>query len=157
VAKAVGENSPISLQTKFLVAMIIFTIDSLRRLSSCTKRRFDKHSIHQGKSHSLALGSQYTVAVGYQSVNDLEIAECVLPVLDLLQIPYPELTLLPSRNHLRDILANNCVTMECRNRNVTRTKLKLSILLRAQNRPGEAPTMREEIVKIFEIIRPASG
>lgn len=93
----------------------------------------------------------------YQNVNDLEIAECVLSVLDLLQISRPELTLHPNRNYPRDTLANSCVTMEWRNGNVTRTKFRLSILLRAQNRPGEASPMREEIARILEDIRLAFG
>lgn len=157
VAKAVGGDSPLSLQTKFFVAMVFFNIGCVDEALSLHREVFEKHLVRQGKSHHLTLGTQYNLAVCYQNTNDLETAECVLRVLDLLQISCLEVTLYLNRNHLREILSNSCITMQWRNEDVLRTRFRLSIVLRAQSRPMEASTLRQEIAKNLEDIRLAFG
>ena len=46
--------------------------------------------------------------------------------------------------------------MQWREDDVIRTKFRLSIVLRAQNRPGEAATVRAEIAKAIEDMRSAT-
>ncbi len=77
VAKAVGADSPLALQTKFLVAMALFTTGCVDEALMLHKEVFEKRMIRQGPSHHLTLASQYNLAVCYQNLSDLEKAEFV--------------------------------------------------------------------------------
>jgi len=77
VAKAVGAESPLALQTKFLVAMTFFTTGCVDEALLLHKEVFEKRLVRQGPSHHLTLGSQYNLAVCYQNLNDLDKAEFV--------------------------------------------------------------------------------
>jgi len=77
VAKAVGPDSPLALQTKFLIAMDLFTCGSIEEALTLHKEVFEKRMIRQGASHHLTLASQYNLAVCYQNVGDPKTAEFV--------------------------------------------------------------------------------
>ena len=77
VAKAVGPDSPLALQTKFLIAMDLFTCGSIEEALALHKEVFEKRMIRQGASHHLTLASQYNLAVCYQNVGDPKTAEFV--------------------------------------------------------------------------------
>jgi hypothetical protein len=77
VAKAVGADSPLALQTKFLVAMALFTTGCVDEALMLHKEVFEKRLIRQGTGHHLTLASQYNLAVCYQNLSDLEKAEFV--------------------------------------------------------------------------------
>lgn len=85
LVKAVSEDSPLLLQTKFLVAMIFFTFGCVDEALKLHKYVYEKRLVHQGTNNRLTLGNQYKLAVCYQNGNNLESAEYVLPVVDLLQ------------------------------------------------------------------------
>lgn len=77
VTKAVGEDSPLALQTNFLVAMTFFTTSCIDEALNVHKEVFEKRLIRQGPSNHLTLVSQYNLTVCYQGVKDLEKAEFV--------------------------------------------------------------------------------
>lgn len=72
-------------------------------------------------------------------------------------ILHPRLTWHSDRKHLRQILKNGCITMQWRMEDVVRTKFRLSIILRTQNRPVEASATREEIHEYIKNIRLTAG
>lgn len=52
-----------------------------------------------------------------------------------------------SRYHLRENLAFDATTMQWRTEDISRSKFRLSIVLRAQNRPSEAANLRQEALQ----------
>jgi hypothetical protein len=93
VAKAVGDNSPLSLQTKFIAAMTLFCLGYIKKAPELHKEVFEKRSIRHGVSHHLTLGSQYNLAVYYQNTNNLETAECVSPLHNPTVLPETYITI----------------------------------------------------------------
>ncbi|KAJ2970068.1 hypothetical protein NQ176_g8358 [Zarea fungicola] len=78
IAKATGVNSPLHLQTKFLVAMVLFTTGNIQEALGLHKEAFKKRRNFQGSSHRLTLASRYCLSVCYQNVGDLESVELLL-------------------------------------------------------------------------------
>lgn len=82
VAKAVGKDSPLELQTKFLTATTFFTLGDVDEALELHKDVFEKRLLCQSNGHHLTLGSQYSLAACYQNVNNIERAEYVLAILE---------------------------------------------------------------------------
>ena len=77
VAKAVGEDSPLGLQTKFFVGMTHFTLGYLDEALQLHREVLEKRLACLGIRHHLTLASQYNVAVAYQNTGNLDQAEYV--------------------------------------------------------------------------------
>ena len=63
-----------------------------------------------------------------------------------------KLTILP-RRLLRDIATSGCVTLQWRDEDVVRTRFRLSLVLRAQEKLEEASAIQKEIATSIENIR----
>ncbi|KAG8405172.1 hypothetical protein J3458_021849 [Metarhizium acridum] len=110
IAEAVGVNSPLHLQTKFLVATALFTTGDIQEALGLHQETFEKRLTLHGSSHHLTLASQYCLAVCYQNIGNLEKAEALL----------------------KEILTNSCVTMAWRDEDILRTKFRLLLVLQAR-------------------------
>jgi hypothetical protein len=77
-------------------------------------------------------------------------------LLSILQISHLGVNSHLPRKLLRDTLTNGCVTMQWQNEDIVRTKFRLSLVVRARERPEEASTILEEIASSLEAIRPVS-
>ncbi len=75
IAKAVGVDTPLHLQTKFIVAMTLFTTGFVDEALQLHKEVLEKRLTRQGGGHHLTLGSQYSLAVCYHDTGDLGQAE----------------------------------------------------------------------------------
>ncbi|KAI9868766.1 MAG: hypothetical protein M1813_004617 [Trichoglossum hirsutum] len=63
IAKAIGTDSPLHLQTKFIAGMTLFTAGFVNKAFELHKETFEKRLTRQGGSHHLTLGSQYSLTV----------------------------------------------------------------------------------------------
>ncbi|KAK2593959.1 hypothetical protein QQS21_008318 [Conoideocrella luteorostrata] len=131
ISKAVGVNSPLHLQTKFLVAMVLFTTGNIQEALELHQETFEKRLTLQGRSHHLTFASQYCFAVCCQNVGDLEKAESLL----------------------REILTNPCVTIAWRDEDVTRTKFRLLLVLQAQKSEEGVTQIRDEVAPAIQEAR----
>lgn len=75
IAKAVGADSPLHLQTKFIVGMTLFTTGFVDEALKLHEEVFEKRLTRQGGSHHLTLGSQYNLAVCHHNAGGFEKAE----------------------------------------------------------------------------------
>jgi len=128
MVRELGKDAPLTQQVKFVAASAMFTIGDVDEALQRHKDVYDTLLRDRGSSAHDTLASQYNLAVCYQNVGQLEQAE----------------------HHLRENINNSCVTMQWREEDVSRSKFRLSLVLRATNRPGEAETVRTEALKMRE-------
>lgn len=75
IAKAVGTDSPLHLQTKFITGMTLFATGNVDEALQFHEDAYEKRLNQQGVRNHLTLGSQYNLAVCSQHVGNLERAE----------------------------------------------------------------------------------
>ena len=70
ITKATGTDSPLLLQTEFIVGMTLFTTGFVQEALEYHKEVFESRLVRQGGSDHLTLGSEYNVAVCYQNLGN---------------------------------------------------------------------------------------
>jgi len=128
MAQELGNDAPLTQTVKFVAASAMFTIGDIDEALRRHKEVYDAFQHDRGSSAHETLASQYNLAVCYQNVGHLEQAE----------------------HHLRENIKNSCVNLQWREEDIGRSKFRLSLVLRATNRPIEAETMRTEALKTRE-------
>lgn len=75
IAEAVGADSPLHRQMKYIVGMTRFVTGFVDEALELHKDVYGKRLQRQGIRHHLRLGIQYTLAVCYQNIGNYEEAE----------------------------------------------------------------------------------
>ncbi|ETS78887.1 hypothetical protein PFICI_08740 [Pestalotiopsis fici W106-1] len=124
VAQA-GDENPVTTPAKFRVAQALYVIGDVRQAHDLHKEAFEKRSSTLGDDHHTTLASRYCLGVCQQQLGMLEEAE----------------------ESFRDILTRREADRDWRQADIGRVQLRLSTILKTQNRTGEAKRLQLDAVQ----------